>query len=323
MNNHFYPVALNAFKSSLNGLPSFCRLTLYELLPYCDYPTGTITIDTLEEISRNDFQVASAPGRKKEEVNGDTIRNALRTIKKAKPDHFIFSSKNQRIIIEMPFIKSLYEEFHKKSNDVAAVGEPEDESSTSLTGTDESSNSTLEFTPENNTEVAAASLESIRDINNINNNNNKKQQNFDSIFPKKSPISSTFAPSTETLNRAIALGFDETAIQAELQGFIDYNQATGSAFADYNPVFIGWLTQAPRRQQQPIASTQIRNIRHVRETKVPAKRPFERVTEAYSRIDLRFSPDTRRFENASSQCAPSHTQEDRLRAYSDLMVTTN
>ena len=114
----FITEALGAYKANLAGLPSFCRLTMYSLMEYCDYSSGVITIGSLDDLARQDFYVAPSPGRKKEPINGDTLRNAFRTIKKAKPNHFIFTTKNQRIVIEMPFLRELYEEFHNKSEEM-------------------------------------------------------------------------------------------------------------------------------------------------------------------------------------------------------------
>ena len=101
--------AVSLIKENLAGLPGFCRLAIYDLLEYCDYTTGIISISALDEVAVNDFYVTPSPGRKKEVVNSDTIRNAFRTIKKAKSDSFIFSSVNQRVVIEMPFLRELYQ----------------------------------------------------------------------------------------------------------------------------------------------------------------------------------------------------------------------
>ncbi len=116
----FSKQALGAIKANLAELPSFCRLAIYELLSYCDYEKGIISISTLDEVAHNDFHVAPSPGRKKEAVTGDTLRNAFRTIKKFKPEHFIFRTQNQRVIIEMPFLRDLYQQHFSKTQQVAA-----------------------------------------------------------------------------------------------------------------------------------------------------------------------------------------------------------
>jgi hypothetical protein len=106
--------ALGAIKAHLTGLPSFCRLVIFELLSYCDYETGVISITTLDEVAHKDFYVSPSPGRKKEAITSDTLRNAFRTIKKFKPEDFLFRTQNQRIIIEMPFLRDLYQQHCNK-----------------------------------------------------------------------------------------------------------------------------------------------------------------------------------------------------------------
>ena len=117
----FTKEALGAIKTNLAGLNSFCRLVIYELLPYCDYSSGIVSISSLDKLASDDFHVDSLRGRQKEVVNGDKIRNAFRAIKKAKPDHFLFKTINQRIVIEMPFIRELYQSFYGQMSEVAAV----------------------------------------------------------------------------------------------------------------------------------------------------------------------------------------------------------
>ena len=90
MSKDFPMLAFGAYKNKLAGLPSFCRLVMFEVFEYCDYKTGVISIGTLDEVAHNDFYVTPSPGRKNEAINGDTIRNAFRTIKKSKPEHFKF-----------------------------------------------------------------------------------------------------------------------------------------------------------------------------------------------------------------------------------------
>ena len=113
--------AFSAYKENLAGLPSFCRLVMLEVFEYCEYQSGIISICSLEKLASDNFRVDPLRGRQKEIITSDTIRNAFRTIKKAKPDHFKFSTVNQRIVIEMPFIRELYAFFHSETPKLAAV----------------------------------------------------------------------------------------------------------------------------------------------------------------------------------------------------------
>ena len=152
---NFTTEALKELKHRLSDLPSFCRLVMYEALEYCDYSSGTIFMGVLDEVARNDFCVRSAPGRKKELVNADTLRNAFRSIKKQKSEHFKFSVQNQRMVIEMPFIKALYQRHFNGSPDVAAVNAGDDEQPTIQSVTSESRDCTVLFSAEDGVDDAA------------------------------------------------------------------------------------------------------------------------------------------------------------------------
>ena len=315
----FTTEAMNAIKSNLAGLPSFCRLTIYDLLSYCDYALGIISISTLDEVARNDFQVMPSPGRKKEEINSETLRNAFRAIKKAKPDQFIFSMVNQRIVIEMPFVRELYEQFHGKSQGVAAVDATEVARPASLVNTDDLADLKVTLVGEDAMDVAAATFSSNKDINNKQNNNNSKLPDF---YQPKLPISSTFFPSKETLSRAVALGFDNADLLTEIQSFIDHNKAIGSAFADYNPIYIKWLSQSSLRQKQTkIIEPRRMNDASSPTAKVPAKRPTEHVKQAWSNSGFNYCEQTGRFNDYSTTGAPRQSEDHVLCAYSDLMDT--
>lgn len=95
-------------KKILSGLNGFSRLVIYEALEYCDYEKGVIFLPTFHEFA-HDFYVERAPGRKREVINERTIRNAFRTIKKFKSDFFKFRTVNQRVEIEIPALKELYD----------------------------------------------------------------------------------------------------------------------------------------------------------------------------------------------------------------------
>ena len=291
---------------------------MLELFTHCDFATGIISIDTLDELARQYFQVAMAPGRKREEINGDTIRNAFRTIKKARPEHFIFSSVNQRIIIEMPFMRALYQQFHSKTEEVAVVKAIESKKPTPLISIEELDVLSAELAGEDVPDVASASNQSIKDLNNINNNNNNTHH-LHHLFPQKLPISNTFFPNQDTQLRAMALGYEKVTSLVEIQNFIDYNTAIGSRFADFNPIFVKWLSQGTIRQQQTV-SIESRRIRDVRRnpTKIHTKRPTERVKDALCNSGFSYCEETKRFSDdsgANSQYGQQHAPRD----YSDLM----
>ena len=282
---------LKVFKSHLTELPSFPRLVMYELLEYCDYASGTISINTLDELAHNDFRVAPSPGRKKEVINADTLRNALRTIKKAKSDDFIFTTKNQRIIIEMPFLRDLYQSFFSENEEVAAVNSSEQNTQTILTSTDESVDLDALFLGENIPEVAAASSR----VREVIINNNKKQttttQKYTAQSPQqKTPISENFVPNQNTIAEALARGYQNATNTTEIQAFNEHNKATGSLWADYNPIYLRWLARGEERKQQPKAQkTQTGRANHESRNHRQERKlsPRERVIKAHSdRLDF-------------------------------------
>jgi hypothetical protein len=114
-------LAFSIYKTNLIGLPSFVRLVMLEIYEYFDYKTGTITITSLDKLARDHFQVDSERGRQKENINGDTLRNAFRTIKKFKSDYFQFTKVNQKIVIDMPFMRQLHQSFFNETQEVAAI----------------------------------------------------------------------------------------------------------------------------------------------------------------------------------------------------------
>jgi hypothetical protein len=243
--NDFTQEALSAIKATLAGLPSFSRLAIYDLLPYCDFSTGIISIPSLDEVANTDFYVVPAPGRKKENIQSETLRNAFRTIKKSRPNDFIFSTKNQRIIIEMPFVRELYQQFHQDITDVAAVNATEVVTAKTYASIEKEA----VFNTYVYTDLTAVELGSIKDLNNIKQTN--KQINS-TPFNKKI-ITPDFYPDESTIAEALGKGMTKVLDLSEIQSFINHNRKHGSQWADFNPVFIKWLErdiQLTKEKQQ-------------------------------------------------------------------------
>lgn len=290
--------AISEIRRRLNGLPSFCRLVIYECLEYCDIEKGLITLETLNLIASRDFFVERAPGRKREDVNENTLRNAFRTIKKFKGNDFIFRLSNQRIEIEMPWMRDLYLNFCDQNKD-AAVNPVQVNASETLENTDQICIFSDKNITQNRTEVASKK-DSVKNINNkyINNNNNK------------SPIHHDFYPKPETISRAEALGYSDASDLKEIQAFIDHNTATGSQFADFNPIYLRWLARRSERKAQ-----QLKKENHTGRTRHASSRcksythqpsALDRVKQAYAnQFELnettgQFMPKA--FINATSHC---------------------
>ena len=258
---NFQKEVLSVFKSTLYGLPSFCRLVMHEIFEYTDFQSGTLSISSLDLLARTNFHVDPLRGRAKEEITGDTIRNALRAIKKARPDHFIFSTVNQRIVIEMPFIRELYELFHNEKPKLPAVLAADVAEVKTHAPLEDLGYSNPLLAGELDTILAAASSSTT-----INAHvkekplTNNKQTNPEgvSFAELKQPIRRDFYPNAETIELALSHGYVNVTNPIEIKRFITYNLASSTRWADYNPVFICWLERAHENQKstEPLSTTQ-------------------------------------------------------------------
>jgi hypothetical protein len=302
---------LGAFKKQLAGLNSFSRLVMHELLPYCDYQTGTISIDALDVVARDNFYVAPSPGRKKEVVNGDTLRNAFRSIKKAKPDHFIFSTVNQRIVITMPFIRELYESMHNKTSKLPEVLDKDVAEATTLAQYGAQASLSPILATDVATELAEADVEDAFNAHAIkpnkikpNNNNNAELEEFGGI---KKPISDDFYPSQFAIEKALSLGFSKAAASDEIKKFILFNQAKGSLWRNYDYVYIMWAQSVVERAQKAKSEAfKPKQVYSRSESNERHQTPSERVIELFTKGGgLEFNQTTRRFNlPAGHQPAP-------------------
>lgn len=256
----FYQQAYLAFKAMLSGLSSFNRLVMYEILPYCNYETGTVILPSLEELACNDFQVDVAPGRKKESINADTLRNTFRAIKKAKAGHFLFSVENQRIKIEIPFLRDLYQQYHHATDKVAAEDAGDVARGKTFATTEESvvlgQLVSGDLAPE---DAAAVSLKPAEEgiVYILNKNKQNKHTRDDGGNYGKRLISPDFYPSDDTIQAALGEGLSKVLDTDEIQKFIWHNQEKNSQWPDFNPVFIWWLKREAEHRQHKATTTLI------------------------------------------------------------------
>jgi hypothetical protein len=260
---NFYQEALSEVKLHMTGLPGFCRLAIYDLLKYCDYKTGVISIKTLEEVASNDFYVAPCSGRKKEAITADKLRNAFRTIKNAKPDHFKFTNVNQRIVIEMPFLRELYEEFQSKTPEVSAVLATDVATQETLNQTGEEACFDSLLSTDVAEDLAAASSNAAINVRVKETKTNKQTKTnltdeFVSNF--KQGIADDFTPSQSLINTALARGLEKVTDFAEIKKFVLYNQAKCTKWVDYEPIFLAWLERDAEHERAALSrAEQIKN----------------------------------------------------------------
>lgn len=254
-------------KKHFCGLPGFCRLVMFELLTYCDFQTGFIHLPNLNEIAKNDFCVTPLPGRKKEVISADTIRNAFRTIKRAKPTQFIFSVINQRVVIEIPFIRELYQSTYGQSFEVSPVLAADIETTETHAQHSDSLCFDSLFVEDIVGDLAAATSQKERvKSNNLLNKNktNNKQTDcvVESFTERRQPIEQDFYPTEETIDLALSKGLEKVTDKNEIRKFIHYNQANATRWVDYNPVFLNWLEREKSQSlQRTIQTNQQCNLR--------------------------------------------------------------
>ena len=290
VNKEFFTLAFSVYKKNILGLPSFVRLVMLEVYEYCDHSTGTISITSLENLARDNFHVDSLRGRMKEEINGDTIRNAFRSIKKAKPDHFQFSTINQKIVIHMPFMCDLYQSFLNETPELDAILAADVADATTLTQHGESVDLDPILATDVSSVLAAASLDDafnaladvpakIKPKTNKTNKQNTKSESFSDL---KQPIARDFYPSPKTIELALEKGFVKVTSDIEIKRFVMYNEASLSRWADYNPVFLKWLEKDHNPDIEHAPATPIQ--RHLRKNHGYAKRSTHQVTGIQSAV---------------------------------------
>ena len=301
------------YKQALSGLPSFCRLLMLEAFEYYDQSTDIITITSLDKLARDHFQVDAERGRQKENVNGDTLRNAFRTIKKFKSDYFLFTTVNQQIVIDMPFMRELKQSFFTKNKEVAAIVSTDVAAVTTLSQHGEETvfdriDATIDAS-----DLAAASFSTpinvYAQINPTKFNNNNKPVS-DECPDLKKQIADDFYPAQFVIEKAQELGFSKVIDEEEINKFILFNKASGNLWKCWDYVYLIWLQRDAEReraaiikeqelQKKPIYSGSKGNESIKRETVT------QRVIAAWSDEELEFCPQTRCFKQRAAPAAAS------------------
>jgi hypothetical protein len=309
--NNFTKQLFCTYKHSLSGLPSFCRLLMLEIFEYYDQSTDIITITSLDKLARDHFQVDAERGRQKENINGDTLRNAFRTIKKFKSDYFQFTKVNQKIVIDMPFMRQLHQSFFNETQEVSAIVVTDVAEATTLAQYGAQASLPPILATDVATELAEADVEDAFNAHAIkpnkikpNNNNNAELEEFGGI---KKPISDDFYPSQFAIEKALSLGFSKAAASDEIKKFILFNQANGSLWRNYDYVYIMWAQSVVERAQKAKSEAfKPKQVYSRSESNERHQTPSERVIELFTKGGgLEFNQTTRRFNlPAGHQPAP-------------------
>lgn len=280
--------ARKEIEASFTGLPHASSLLIQFLITKADPFTGLVENLTYRDLALL-LNVDHAPGRKNAGTPTiESIRSYLRTIAKSCPDDFKVVSEGQKLKCQFIKLPTIYArhfttgEVSRGDNGVkSSVKKPAIPESISeadlFLGTYESVELPIE--PKKETPV--------KNINilNINNNNNP--------FPRQLPIADDFVPNSQTIARALALGYRDAANLNVIQAFIDENRAWGSRFADFNPIYLRWLAKEARKTKQPQPGRTPYASNH--NSHSYKARPRERVKQAHA-ADFAFDETTGRFK---------------------------
>lgn len=242
-----YNKARLEIESRFLGLRHEHTTLIKSLITRADPETGIV-----ENISYRDLSIIlavdHAPGRKGAGIpQKQTIRSYLRTIAESCANEFKIISQGQKLKCQFLNLPKIYTYFFEQ-NEVYTEEDGEQGIANPIENIEQYTEEELFLGLDEMTEAPISDKKNSdvknKYINKINNNNNN--------FVKKA-IAKNFKPDAETLSKAISLGYTNANDPRELEAFIAYNQATGSQFADYNPIFLRWLAKSIERQQQKLA----------------------------------------------------------------------
>ncbi|STX84892.1 Legionella vir region protein LvrA [Legionella donaldsonii] len=265
-----------------NGLPHVHTTLIKSLITLANPETGVV-----ENLSYRDLaillSVHHAPGRRGAGIpKKETIRSYFRTIAENHPDDFRLISQGQKLKCHFPKMPAIYAHFitQEKLHTVQhSYIDPSNYKESFDTSGESKRGSSMQLLCECPTEEKKSSTAKNININNINNNNNKAWLN-------KQPITRSFTPTRETIETAHALGFHDAHKPEVIADFIAKNKAWGSAFADYQPVYLNFLVRRAERLQlnkktQPPSSGRDFHA-DSRQPKARSLTPSERVIRAYA-----------------------------------------
>ena len=286
---------------NFTGLPYAPSILIGLLITRANPCTGLI-----EDITYRDLAVlltvSKAPGRKDSGTpKKETIRSYLRTIETQCGEHFKVISDGQSLKIQLLTLPTIYA-LHFKCGEVYTPVSTGQSTHKTIIKTDLNASNKDELHTEQHTDlytskgeqaINACAKENIKQ----NNNNNKHESS-------KLPISDSFFPSEEILQRARTLGLDNADDFDEIQAFIDHNKASGSLWADFNPIYLRWLIQSQERRKRAALTATERRTQHGTSTNrhFDKRTPKERVIAAYSDT-LKYCEHTHRFNTKTETAA--------------------
>lgn len=314
-----YNIARNEIESRFTGLPHAHTRLLGLLITRADPETGLVENLSCRDLA-NLLAVDHAPGRKGAGIPKiEAIRSYLRTIAKSFPEDFRLINQGQRIACQFIHLPAVYAHFCAPK-EVYGVNGKVSETANSIEKTEEFSEEELFWGRDDPVEPSAeakpdAPVENIfinKNINNNNNNKNKKNTRNGRI--PMAPITDDFRPTPETIAKGFASGYSFAADFDVIQDFIDKNRAWGSAYANYQPVYLQFLARRAERQklnqqkQEQQEQTKTRRTSHATGSKSSQKRQpnaVERVKQAYAN-NYDFCEETGQFHRKDPHARRTH-----------------
>lgn len=280
-----YNRARQLIESRFQGIPHTHSTLIKSLISLADPLTGIVSNISYCDLGKI-LTVSSAPGRKNTGTpTKQTIRNYIKSIERDCGEHFKVISEGQFLKFFFPDVPKVFSKVFE-NREVNTV----QQTTASLENTEQESDFNEELNIELNTEdnTPKGSVKNIFIYKNINNNNNNTE---------KKSIADDFRPNAQTIERANALGFPNANDPKEIQDFIAYNQANGSKWADFNPIYLRWLAQCRNHQSDILIANKkvnkdTRRVNDVSQTHKISIR--ERVLNAWSH-EFAFSDTTQSF----------------------------
>jgi len=252
-----YKYAIKKIESRFAEIPYSNLIITKYLISLADSQTGIVTGASYNELARL-LTVNPAPGRKESGTpTKQTIRNYIKSIERDCGEYFKVISEGQTLKFFFPELPKIFSKLFEKTEVDTGVNFTNTQMDIDVKPV---FNDQVNIEP--NTEVNtpnSAVKKLFININNNTNNNNLGEEIGSKNF--KQPISPNFYPNPKTIARAFASGYSFATDANIIQEFIDKNTAWGSAFADFNPIYLSFLAKhAERKEQESVTSnTQTRS----------------------------------------------------------------
>lgn len=247
-------------ESRFNGLTHTHMSLINTLMNRADPSTGIVEGLNYRDLA-NLLTVDHAPGRKGAGTpQKQTIRSYLRTIEENYGNDFRVISEGQKLKLQFIQLPKIYSHFFDQKQEytdnsfTSTTSKPIEK--TEKTYVDDLSLSAVKIVDRPTLDVFEFTAKKVLYINKQNKLTSEDKKKF--LNPKQ-PITQNFYPTQETIDIALAKGYNKVTDSAELAAFIHHNKQRCTQWADFNPVYLQWLERGFEYQQQKTALNQLRS----------------------------------------------------------------